>query len=69
MDQLGFQLILYPLAGLFAAAHAVENIYRKLKQDETTLGAEEQLMAFAEFNQLIGVEQKYAMAERFGVKS
>jgi hypothetical protein len=23
-------------------------------------------MAFAEFNELIGVEQKYALAERFG---
>jgi methylisocitrate lyase len=65
---LGFQLILYPLAGLFAAARGLATIYEKIRSDETTLGAENQLMAFDEFNDLIGVEAKYAMAERYGVK-
>jgi len=65
---MGFQLILYPLAGLFAAAHALASIYEKIRHDGTTLGAEEQLMAFDEFNQLIGVEAKYQLAERYGVK-
>ena len=66
--EMGFQLILYPLAGLFAAARAIESIYQKLKDDETTLGREEMLMGFSRFNDLIGVDNKYALAERFGVK-
>jgi methylisocitrate lyase len=66
--ELGFQLILYPLAGLFAAARGLATIYEKIRSDDTTLGAENQLMAFDEFNDLIGVEAKYAMAERYGVK-
>jgi len=66
--EMGFQLILYPLAGLFAAARAIETIYQKLKDDETTLGREEMLMGFSRFNDLIGVDNKYALAERFGVK-
>ncbi len=66
--QLGFQLILYPLAGLFAAARGVANIYEKIYSDETTLGAADQLMAFDEFNRLIGVDDKYAVAERYGVR-
>ena len=65
---MGFQLILYPLAGLFAAAHGVQSVYQKLKDDHTTLGHEDQLMAFTNFNALIGVDQKYAMAERLGVR-
>jgi methylisocitrate lyase len=65
---MGFHLILYPLAGLFAAAHALATIYDKIRSDDTTLGAEGQLMAFDEFNDLIGVEAKYALAERYGVK-
>jgi methylisocitrate lyase len=65
---LGFHLILYPLAGLFAAAHGLAAIYDKLRRDETTLGDEHRLMAFDEFNDLIGVEKKYALAERYGVK-
>jgi methylisocitrate lyase len=66
---MGFHLILYPLAGLFAAAHGLATIYDTLRRHHTTLGAEDQLMAFDEFNHLIGVEQKYALAERYGVKS
>ncbi len=68
LAELGFHLILYPLAGLFAAAHSLATIYEKIRLDNTTLGAEDQLMAFDEFNDLIGVEAKYKLAERYGVK-
>ena len=63
---LGFQLILYPLTGLFAAAATMRDFYRKLHDDGTTLGKESELMQFAEFNDLIGVEEKYQLAEKFG---
>jgi 2-methylisocitrate lyase-like PEP mutase family enzyme len=66
---LGFQLILYPLTGLFAAARALEAMYRTLKENGTTRGDEGRLMTFAEFNGLIGVEEKYALAERYGADS
>jgi methylisocitrate lyase len=68
LAELGFHLILYPLAGLFAAAHGLASIYEKLRRDNTTLGSEASLMAFDEFNQLIGVEKNYELAERYGVK-
>src|SRR5688572_17592682 len=66
--EMGFQLILYPLSGIFAAARALESIYTKLRVDQTTQGAEDQLITFQSFNDLIGVEEKYRLAERFGVK-
>jgi 2-methylisocitrate lyase-like PEP mutase family enzyme len=65
LADLGFQLILYPLTALFAAAHVMESMYRTLQAEGTTLGHADQLMTFAEFNALIGVEEKYAIAERF----
>ena len=65
---LNFQLILYPLAGLLATARVLEQVYRTVFTEGTTLGGETQLMSFAEFNELIGVETKYALAERFGVE-
>ena len=64
---LGFQLILYPLAGLFAAARALEGIYQKLYNDQTTQGSFDRLMTFEQFNDLIGVESKYKLAEKYGV--
>ncbi len=69
LAELGFQLILYPLTGLFAAARAVDSLYRELKQVGTTRGDSGRLFTFAEFNELIGVEEKYALNERFGEES
>ena len=66
LAEMGYQLILYPLTGLFSAARAVETMYQKLIDDATTLGEESRLMSFDEFNSLIGVDEKYALAERFG---
>ena len=66
LAKLGFHLILYPLAGLFSAARSLAQMYAKLRRDGTTTGAEDQLMSFEEFNTLIGVEEKYRLAERFG---
>jgi methylisocitrate lyase len=68
LAELGFHLILYPLAGLFAAAHGLATIYDKLRRDNTTLGSESELIPFDDFNDLIGVEAKYKLAERYGVK-
>lgn len=64
--ELGFHLILYPLSALFAAARSIETMYRTLKEEGTTQHAPAGLMTFAEFNELIGVEEKYALTERFG---
>ena len=65
LAELGFTLILYPLAGLYASAHALTTVYDRLRADGTTSGVRQQLMAFEQFNQLIGVEEKRALAERF----
>ena len=67
--EIGYQLIEYPLTGLFAAAGALESIYQKLFDDQTTLGCEDQMMAFEQFNQLIGVDDQFAVAEKYGVQS
>lgn len=69
LEQMGYGLILHPLAGLYAAARAIELIYEKLKRDQTTLGAESNLMTFDQFNDLIGVEAKYRVSEKFGAEA
>jgi 2-methylisocitrate lyase-like PEP mutase family enzyme len=67
LAELGFQLVLYPLSGLYAAARSIRLIYQKLHIDQSTIGAEDHLMTFPEFNGLIGVDEKYTQAQRFGV--
>jgi 2-methylisocitrate lyase-like PEP mutase family enzyme len=66
LADLGFHLILYPLSGLYAAARALETMYRHLLGEGTTLGEEHRLMQFSDFNRLIGADEKYKMAQRYG---
>lgn len=66
LADLGFQIAVYPLTGLFAAARALTDIYGRLHAAQTTLGAESELLAFEAFNDLIGVERLYAEAARYG---
>jgi methylisocitrate lyase len=63
---LGFQLILYPLSGLFTAAHALRSVYRQLLEAGTTLDGDQAFLSFEEFNALIGVDEKYRIAEKYG---
>lgn len=63
LGEMGFQLILHPLAGLFAAAKAMHTVFEQVYRVGTA--ATESQMTFTEFNKLIGVPEKYALAERF----
>jgi 2-methylisocitrate lyase-like PEP mutase family enzyme len=69
LAELGFHLVLYPLTGLLSVAKTLEFMYRKLVAEGTTLGHEEALMSFGDFNELIGVDDRFSLAERFGVGS
>lgn len=62
---LGFDLILYPVAGLYASAQALTAVYRHLHDNGATRGAGDRLMAFESFNELIGVDETRALAARF----
>jgi 2-methylisocitrate lyase-like PEP mutase family enzyme len=66
LEQLGFNLIVCPLAALFAAARAATEILTELKRSETTAGALEALLPFDDFNQLVGLEARYADEARYG---
>lgn len=68
LASLGFQLVVYPLTGLYAAARAMEQVYGTLLRDQTTHACSDAIMPFSAFNDLIGVEEKYSVAERFGVQ-
>ena len=66
LAELGFDLILYPLTGLYAAAETLSILYRTLADKGTSLSEATRLMPFTRFNDLIGLDKKYAFAERFG---
>src|SRR3954447_5049044 len=65
LERLGFNLIVCPLAGLFAAAKAVTEVLTELRDRETTAGAVERMLAFDDFNELVELESRYADEARY----
>jgi methylisocitrate lyase len=65
LEDLGFNLIVCPLAGLFAAAKAVQDALTELRDRETTAGAVDRMLTFDDFNELVEMEQRYADEARY----
>jgi 2-methylisocitrate lyase-like PEP mutase family enzyme len=65
LRDLGFALIVCPLAGLFAAAKAVQDVLVELRDRETTAAVVDRMLAFDEFNALVETEARYADEARY----
>jgi methylisocitrate lyase len=65
LRELGFSLIVCPLAGLFAAARAVQDVLVELRDQGTTAAVVDRLLAFEEFNELVGLAGRYEDEARF----
>ena len=62
LDELGaagYRMVVFPLAGLLASAHAVASVYATLRRDGTTRAALGHMLAFDEMNELLGVAERY----------
>lgn len=62
---LGFQLILYPLTGLYASAKAMRDLFALIKTAGTTGEALDRLLPFQEFHKLIDLDAHYALDDRY----
>ena len=65
LAELGFNLVLYPLTGLYAAARALDTVYGRMRADGHTAACEERLTTFERFNDLIGAGERQALAKRY----
>jgi 2-methylisocitrate lyase-like PEP mutase family enzyme len=65
LHDLGFQMIVCLLAGLLAAARALRDTYRHLREHGTTRDILDRLLSFEEFNALVELEAKYALDQRY----
>jgi 2-methylisocitrate lyase-like PEP mutase family enzyme len=65
LEQLGFALVVCPLAALYASARAVTDVLSELRDRETTAGAIDKLLAFDEFGKLVDLDARYADEARY----
>ncbi|HJO23711.1 MAG: oxaloacetate decarboxylase [Myxococcota bacterium] len=64
--ELGFVSVGFVLTGLYAAAKALRDAYAHLLEHGSSAGLEASMMRFDEFGELLGLEEKYALDEKFG---
>ena len=65
LREMGFFSVGFVLSGLYAAAQALDRTYRHLRQFGETDSISDSLMAFDDFGEMIGLEQRYASDERY----
>jgi len=65
LKELGFDLIVWPLAPLYSAAQSLTEVYTTLRRDGSTLAILDRLMPFDDFNRIVGLEEKYAIDAKY----
>ena len=67
LQELGYAMVVYPLAALFSAARAVADTYRVLFEEKTTAGRTDAMAGFREFEEIVGVPAWRDLEARYGV--
>jgi methylisocitrate lyase len=65
LKELGFTLIVWPLAPLYSVAKSLTEVYMTLRREGSTLTILDRLMDFDEFNGIVGLNEKYALDAKF----
>jgi 2-methylisocitrate lyase-like PEP mutase family enzyme len=67
LQEMGFFSIGYVLSALYASAAAIERTFATLRHEGRTGSIADDMMSFSDFNDLIGVEEKYRVDERYRI--
>jgi 2,3-dimethylmalate lyase len=65
LRDMGFDLVVWPLAPLYSVAKSLNEVYTTLRRDGTTVDILDRLMPFNEFNRIVGLEEKYQLDEKY----
>jgi 2,3-dimethylmalate lyase len=65
LKELGFDLIVWPLAPVYSVAKSLAEIYSTLRRDGSTTAILDRLMPFDDFNEIVGLEEKYSLDQKY----
>ena len=65
LKELGYQLIVWPLAPLYSVAKTLADTYSTLRREGSTIKILDKLMPFDDFNEIVGLNDKYAADARY----
>jgi len=65
LKELGFELVVWPLAPLYSVAKSLTDVYTTLRRDGSTLAILDRLMPFEDFNDIVELDEKYALDAKY----
>jgi methylisocitrate lyase len=65
LKELGFDLIVWPLAPVYSVAKSLAEVYSTLRRDGSTARILDRLMPFDDFNEIVGLEEKYLLDQKY----
>jgi 2,3-dimethylmalate lyase len=65
LKELGFDLIVWPLAPVYSVAKSLAEVYSTLRRDGSTTAIIDRLMPFDDFNEIVGLEAKYSLDQKY----
>ena len=65
LKDLGFDLIVWPLAPLYSVAQSLTDVYTTLRREGSTTSILNKLMPFDDFNEIVGLNEKYALDAKY----
>jgi len=65
LNELGYQLIVWPLAPLYSVAKTLADTYGTLRREGSTIKTLDKLMPFDDFNEIVGLSGKYAVDAKY----
>lgn len=65
LEQMGYKIVIYPAAALYAATKSILNMLQSLKENDTTEHYLPNMVGFGEFNELIGVKEARELEKEF----
>ena len=67
LQELGYGMVVFPLAALFSAAKAIAETFRALHEEKTTAGRLDAVVGFHEFEEIVGAPAWRELEARYGV--
>ena len=65
LKELGFDLIVWPLAPVYSVAKSLAEVYSTLRRDGSTISILDRLLPFDDFNEIVGLEEKYTLDQKY----
>lgn len=65
LEKIGYSLVIYPTASTYTTAKSMFTLWEKLKADGTTKTSVDNMITFADFNKLVGLDKFSEMEDKF----